>query len=90
MENAAQDCFGDEGISLWLYILAEAEVIGRSQPNGTAKKGEGLGPVGATIVAEVIMGLLELDPHSYLGANRNWSPREEWDTLGKLATVAQP
>jgi hypothetical protein len=58
--------------------------------NGSMNEGEGLGPVGATIFAEVIIGLLELDDHSYLGANRNWSPREEWNTLGKLVTVAQP
>ena len=81
---------GDEGIPLWLYLLAEAEVIGRAESDGSTKEGEGLGPVGATIVAEVIIGLLELDDHSYLGANRNWSPRAEWDTLGKIATVAQP
>jgi len=81
---------GDEGIPLWLYILAEAEVIGRKEADGSTNEGEGLGPVGATIVGEVIIGLLELDDHSYLGANRNWSPREEWKTLGKLVTVAQP
>lgn len=78
------------GIPLWLYILAEAEVIGRQEDNGSTAEGEALGPVGATIVAETIIGLLELDAHSYLGANRNWSPREEWNTLGKLVTVAQP
>ena len=78
------------GIPLWLYILAEAEVIGRAEVNGSTKEGEALGPVGATIVAETIIGLLEFDEHSYLGANRNWSPRPEWDTLGKLVTVAQP
>ena len=88
--NDVHGDLGDEGIPLWLYILAEAEVIGRARPNENAKKGEGLGPVGATIVAEVIIGLLELDNHSYLGANRNWSPREDWNTLGKLVTVAQP
>ncbi|MCK0128863.1 heme peroxidase family protein [Erythrobacter sp. F6033] len=88
--NDINSDFGDEGIPLWLYILAEAEVIGRAEPNGSTNEGEGLGPVGATIVAEVIIGLLELDDHAYLGANRNWSPREEWNTLGKLVTVAQP
>jgi len=83
--------FGEEGIPLWLYLLSEAEVIGRaSNTGGAAIPGEGLGPVGATIVAEVIIGLLELDDHSYLGANRNWVPREDWNTLGKLLTVAQP
>jgi len=78
------------GIPLWLYLLAEAEVIGRAESDGSTNEGEALGPVGATIVAETIIGLLELDNHSYLGANRNWSPRDEWNTLGKLVTVAQP
>lgn len=81
---------GADGIPLWLYLLAEAEVIGRAEVDGSTKEGEGLGPVGATIVAEVLIGLLELDDHSYLGANRNWSPRPEWDDLGKITTVAQP
>lgn len=76
------------GIPLWLYILAEAEVVGRAEANGSTKEGEGLGPVGATIVAETIIGLLELDDHSYLGANRNWGPRPVWDTIGKLVTAA--
>lgn len=73
-----------EGVPLWLYILAEAEVIGRETSPGKFDKGEGLGPVGARIVAEVLIGLLELDDHSYLGANRNWTPREEWDSTGKI------
>ncbi|MEO0464520.1 MAG: heme peroxidase family protein [Pseudomonadota bacterium] len=81
---------GSDGIPLWLYLLAEGEVIGRAEPDGTTTPGEALGPVGATIVAEVMIGLLELDDRSYLGANRNWSPREEWDTLGKLVVAAQP
>ncbi len=81
---------GRDGIPLWLYLLAEAEVIGRAEANGSTTEGEGLGPVGATIVAEVLIGLLELDDHSWLGANRNWEPREQWNTLGKLVTAAQP
>lgn len=81
---------GADGIPLWLYLLAEAEVIGRAESDGSTSEGEGLGPVGATIVAETMIGLLELDEHSYLGANRNWQPREDWNTLGKLITVAQP
>ncbi len=88
--NDVNPKFGDEGIPLWLYILAEAEVIGRETRGSAPIKGEGLGPVGATIVAEVIIGLLELDDHSFLGANRNWRPRPEWNNLGKLVTAAQP
>ena len=76
-----------DGIPLWLYILTEAEVIGREDSDGSTIPGEALGPVGATIVAETIIGLLELDEHSYLGSNRNWSPRDDWNTLGKITTV---
>ena len=79
-----------KGIPLWLYILAEAEEIGRESANGGFDKGEGLGPVGARIVAETIIGLLELDDHSFLGANRNFVPRDEWNDIGKILTVAQP
>lgn len=61
------------GIPLWLYILAEAQVIGR-QDKKESIPGEGLGPVGGRIVAEVILGLLELDATSYLGSNRDWRP----------------
>ena len=81
---------GADGIPLWLYLLAEAEVIGRETTTGNFEPGEALGPVGATIVAEVLIGLMELDDHSFLGSNRNWSPREEWNTLGKMLVSAQP
>lgn len=71
---------------LWLYILAEGKTIGRMEegPQGQMKfaKGEGLGPVGARIVAEVIIGLLEHDPRSFLGSNRNWSPMDTPDKIG--------
>jgi Animal haem peroxidase len=79
-----------EGVPLWLYILAEAGEIGRETRPGKFDKGEGLGPVGARIVAEVIIGLLELDERSYLGSNRNWLPRPEYDTIGKIVAAASP
>ena len=79
-----------EGVPLWLYCLAEAQVIGRETTPGTFDTGEGLGPVGARIVAEVLVGLLELDEHSYLGANRNWTPRPEWDSIGKVFRAVNP
>ena len=50
---------------LWYYILQEAAV---------KRDGEKLGPVGAHIVAEVIVSLIECDPTSYLGGNPNWLP----------------
>ena len=73
-----------EGAPLWLYILAEAEEIGRLDAKGRGEKGEGLGPVGGRIVAEVIIGLLELDEESWLGANRNWTPAPAYDSIGKI------
>ncbi len=72
------------GIPLWLYILCEAEIVGREDADGLFEQEEGLGPVGATIVAETILGLLELDPHSYLGANRNWGPTTGPRTIGEM------
>jgi len=50
---------------LWYYILREAAVKGG---------GERLGPVGSTIVAEVLIGLLEEDPFSYKSMNPTWKP----------------
>jgi hypothetical protein len=61
---------------LWFYILTEAEVIGRETHTGHFDKAEGLGPVGARIVAEVILGLMELDNHSFLSMNRSWQPKD--------------
>jgi hypothetical protein len=50
---------------LWFYVLREAE---------KRAAGEQLGPVGARIVAEVIIGLLEADQRSYLAQNPRWQP----------------
>ena len=50
---------------LWFYILKEAEIVG---------KGRTLGPVGGRIVAEVLVGLLQRDPNSYLYLNPSWKP----------------
>jgi hypothetical protein len=53
---------------LWAYILCEAEKEG--------SEGAHLGPVGGGIVAEVLTGLLEGDPASYLSARPDWTPTE--------------
>jgi hypothetical protein len=76
-----------KGVPLWFYILAEAEKIGRETHDGHFDKGEGLGPVGAIIVAETIIGLLELDSSSFLGANRNWVPEPGFNTIGKILST---
>lgn len=67
---------------LWIYILAEGKAVGRMDDKSKFSKSEGLGPVGARLVAEVIIGLLELDTRSYLGSNRNWSPETTGDKIG--------
>ena len=50
---------------LFYYILKEAEL---------REDGLRLGPMGGRIVAEVFIGLLQLDPDSYLTAQHNWVP----------------
>jgi hypothetical protein len=50
---------------LWFYILKEAEIVG---------KGREMGPVGGRIIAEVLVGLLQKDPNSYLYLQPGWKP----------------
>ena len=51
---------------LWAYILNEGFRLGDG--------GNHLGPVGGRIVAEVFIGLLQLDDDSFLNAPRRWTP----------------
>lgn len=60
---------------LWYYMLMEAEVIGRAD-DGVTQPGEGLGPMGGRLVAEVIIGLMELDGRAFLANNRSWKPSD--------------
>ncbi|MFG2056137.1 heme peroxidase family protein [Micromonospora sp. NPDC048930] len=64
---------------LWFYILGEA---------GKAGEGKHLGPVGGRIVAEVLLGLLEIDTRSFLQAEPTWQPREDRRTVGAVITDA--
>jgi hypothetical protein len=50
---------------LWYYVLKEAEVL---------EQGFRLGPVGARLVAEVFVGLLQSDSDSFLHAEPPFSP----------------
>jgi hypothetical protein len=50
---------------LFYYVLKEAELV---------EDGLRLGPVGGRIVGEVIVGLLESDPASYLNYDAAWRP----------------
>jgi hypothetical protein len=59
---------------LWFYVLCEAQKrVGR---DGRPRAGAHLGPVAGRIVAEVLVGLLEGDPTSYLGREPAWRPTE--------------
>jgi Animal haem peroxidase len=59
--DAAASYLGE--LPLWLYILAESQIV---------HNGAKLGPVGSRIVAEVIGGLLLADNKSYY--NKGWTP----------------
>lgn len=50
---------------LWLYVLREA---------AAHHDGDRLGEVGATIVAEVLVGIIGADPESFLALEPDWSP----------------
>jgi len=55
----------DDRTPLWFYILREAAVV---------ENGLRLGPVGARIVAEVFIGLLQGDRSSFLSQDPDWEP----------------
>lgn len=62
---------------LWYYILKEAEFT---------RSGYRLGPVGATLVAEVLLGLLVHDETSFL--HHNWGPAGGDFTFADLVNAA--
>ncbi len=64
---------------LWFYVLAEAQQQFRT--NETPIR---LGPVGGRIVAEVLVGLLLGDRHSFLVANPEWRPFSEFTRHGRF------
>lgn len=50
---------------LWLYVLKEAELL---------HNGDRLGPVGSTIVGEVLVGIIDADPESFRAVQPDWTP----------------
>jgi hypothetical protein len=76
---------------LWYYVLAEAqhEWLRRATANGSQGDQEPvrLGPVGARIVAETLIGMLWADGHSYLRQAPNWEPHAI-RSMGDLISVA--
>jgi hypothetical protein len=63
---------------LWYYLLKEAEV---------QAEGRRLGPTGARIVAEVLVGLLVADPSSFLRTAPAWRPELPGATAGDFTMV---
>jgi len=63
---------------LWYYVLKEAELV---------NKGKKLGPVGGRIVAEVILGIMALDPESYFNKKSSFQWQEQ-KTIGDLILLA--
>jgi hypothetical protein len=59
---------------LWYYILCET--ASATDLKDRPRPGRHLGPVGGRIVAEVLAGLVEGDPSSYLNHDSPWEPRE--------------
>jgi hypothetical protein len=53
------------GAPLWFYILKEAEA---------RQQGERLGPVGARLVGEVMVAILDNDPGSFRSLEPGWTP----------------
>lgn len=72
---------------LWFYVLAEAK---------HASGGQRLGPVGSTLVAEVLIGLVRRSEDSILSGSGGWRPtlgsegRFELPDLLRLAGVLPP
>ena len=68
---------------LWYYILAEAACL---------RDGQHLGPVGSTIVAEVLVGLVRRSPDSILAPGSTWKPNlpspQQGRTLADLLRFA--
>jgi hypothetical protein len=74
--TVAKDNGLHEATPLWYYILKEAQV---------KHNGERLGPVGATIVSEVFVGLVHGDHNSYLWqAGKDWKPSLPSENQGEF------
>ena len=72
-ELTAYDMQLERNTPLFYYMLREAQLV----PDTDIGKNAGgfhLGPVGGRIVAEVVIGLLDSDPNSYLVQQPGWTP----------------
>ena len=67
------DLDAPEPTPLWFYILKESE-LSLKRPDAPDSAGLQLGPVGARIVAEVMLGLLRNDPKAWVNQQPGWQP----------------
>src|SRR6266849_4726699 len=56
----------DTSTPLWYYALKEAQLLASALH---------LGPVAGRIVAEVLIGLIQSDPNSYVNVTPSWTPK---------------
>lgn len=69
---------------LWFYVLAEAQQAFKNDKTPLL-----LGPVGGRIVAEVFIGLLLGDSHSYLNRDPLWTPKKKFLNKDKKFGMAE-
>lgn len=69
---------------LWVYVLAESTTQWHDEVRRLGKTGDDanlvgtrLGPVGARLVAETLIGLILADSHSFLSQDPNWMPEAD-------------
>ncbi|TME46526.1 MAG: hypothetical protein E6I55_07290 [Chloroflexi bacterium] len=63
----------EKSTPLWYYALKEAALVPDTDI-GKSTGGFHLGPVGGRIVGEVIIGLLQSDPNSWVHQQPTWTP----------------
>jgi hypothetical protein len=71
----------DDDDPVWLYVLKEADLVG--------DKGQRLGPLGSTLVGEVMIELLRHDQNSYVNGQRNWKPTLQFDDYRRGFDLAE-
>lgn len=75
------------GWPLWIFLLLEARVAGKCSLE-LEDIDQQLGPLGAQIVAEQLVWILQKDSLSYLRQCSNWHPMQE--LLGKYTPLPPP
>lgn len=72
---------GLSSVPLWFYLLREAQL-------DPSSNGERLGPLGARIVAEVLIGVLQKDPQSILNQGAGFAPLQKFQRVGEFDLTA--